>query len=72
MCITRMHPMRILMIFCCVYRRKKLSDTDRMRYEADSICKIRRRNENLFPYALEALETHRKSQTVVMWRLSLV
>ena len=23
MCITRMHPMRILMIFCCVYRPER-------------------------------------------------
>ena len=62
MCITRMHPMRILMIFCCVYRpERNCRMTDRMRYEGGQyFVKSEEEMKNLFPYALEALENTQK------------
>ena len=59
-------------ILLCLQTGKKLSDENRMRYEGGQyFVKSEEEMRALFPYAAQAIETHRRSRTAAMWRLNL-
>lgn len=54
-------------ILLCIQTGKVVTDENRMRYEGGQyFIKSEEQMKELFPYALEALETHIRSRSVVM------